>query len=741
MAVLPDFEYDIFISYRHNDNRSGWVTEFVNALQEELAATIKEPLTIYFDKNPHDGLLETHHVDKSLEGKLKCLILIPIISQTYCDTKSFAWQHEFVAFNKMAIEASPFSSKKSLDHFPSPFGEGGQRPDEVEGLGMRLGRDIKLANGNFASRILPIKIHDLDAEDKAIIENEIGGALRAIEFIYKEAGVNRPLKSTDSKNDNQNKTDYRNQVNKVANAIKEIINAIKNPSSTSSTITSNGQSITANTQTSIRKKAIITSLLALLIAVIGYFIYQQTTSNLPTGQAGEQPTQLEKSIAVLPFADLSPTHDQEYFGDGMAEAIINGLGQVSNLKVIARSSSFQFKDKNESLLAIGKILNVATALEGSVTKSGSRIRVRATLTKTEDGTQLWSETFDRNLDDYLLIQDEITSKIVGALKISFSGQLRPSQRLSTSGEAMKLYQQGRYFHDRNSEDDPEIASDYFSRAVKIDSGFALAWAYMSTAQLFDLSKGEQYNARALKIDPNLADAHINAAIISWSHGNFIQVEKDVRRALSIESENPRVLRNAGRNLSYLGFYQEGLELCKKAVELDPLQSFAHLSLTHAFALNGQFGEALDAWKREKEISNRNSVSTLAHLLVLNGQAKEALPLVDKISDEKDRLFLMTVISFALNQKTKADEYFNKFRNKYSTANPQNVSEILVIYGQKEEALKTLEKVVKPTVLNFPSVDKWFDSGLFIMASPYLIPLRDDPKFKEICKKLNYPEIK
>ncbi len=131
-SLLPDFEYDIFISYRHNDNRTGGVTEFVEHLKAELAATIKEPLSIYFDQNPHDGLLETHNVDKSLEGKLKCLIFIPIISQTYCDPKSFAWQHEFVAFNKLAKD--------------DPFG-----------------RDIKLSNGNVASRILPIKIHELDA--------------------------------------------------------------------------------------------------------------------------------------------------------------------------------------------------------------------------------------------------------------------------------------------------------------------------------------------------------------------------------------------------------------------------------------------------------------------------------------------------------------------------------------------------------------------------------------------------
>ena len=207
-SIISGFEYDIFISYRHNDNRSGWVTDFVNALQEELASTIKEPLSIYFDKNPHDGLLETHNVDKSLEGKLKCLIFIPIISQTYCDTKSFAWLHEFVAFNKLSKE----------DQF---------------------GRDIKLSNGNVASRILPVKIHELDVEDKTLLENELGGMLRPIEFIFKSPGVNRPLTSNDKREENTGKTFYRDQVNKVANAIKEIITSLKNPASQTLRTTSN----------------------------------------------------------------------------------------------------------------------------------------------------------------------------------------------------------------------------------------------------------------------------------------------------------------------------------------------------------------------------------------------------------------------------------------------------------------------------------------------------------------------
>jgi hypothetical protein len=184
----------------------------------------------------------------------------------------------------------------------------------------QFGRDIKLNNRNVASRILPIKIHDLDAEDKSIIENEIGGVLRAIEFIYKEAGVNRPLKPIDSKTDNQNKTDYRNQVNKVANAIKELIHSFKSPIPPTQQVAVTEASKTKEPKRTKSFLAIGASMI--LLALAGYILYPKLIST------NKQTELLDKSIAVLPFTDLSPTQDQEYFGDGMAEAIINGLGQV-----------------------------------------------------------------------------------------------------------------------------------------------------------------------------------------------------------------------------------------------------------------------------------------------------------------------------------------------------------------------------------------------------------------------------
>jgi len=197
-SIIEGYNYDIFISYRQKDNKKdGWVTEFVNQLKGELESTFKEEISVYFDINPHDGLLETHDVDASLRDKLKCLICIPIISLTYCDPKSFAWEHEFKVFVEQA----------SKDHF---------------------GLKVKLPNGNVASRVLPVRIHDLDIADIKLFESTIGGVLRSVDFVYKETGVNRQLRSKDDdviKNPSQ--ILYRDQINKVAHAIKDIIESLK----------------------------------------------------------------------------------------------------------------------------------------------------------------------------------------------------------------------------------------------------------------------------------------------------------------------------------------------------------------------------------------------------------------------------------------------------------------------------------------------------------------------------------
>ncbi len=197
-SIIPGYEYDIFVSYRHNDNKyDGWVTEFVEKLSQELDATLKDKLSIYFDKNPKEGLQETHHVDQSIHNKIKSLILIPIISQTYCDTKSFAWNQEFSVFNAYTENDA-------------------------------IGRMVTLPNGNVGSRIIPVKIHEIEVDDTRLLESKLNGVLRSIDFIYRDAGVNRPLRPVDDEISTMGgRILYRNQINKLANAIKEIIQGIK----------------------------------------------------------------------------------------------------------------------------------------------------------------------------------------------------------------------------------------------------------------------------------------------------------------------------------------------------------------------------------------------------------------------------------------------------------------------------------------------------------------------------------
>lgn len=197
-SILPGYESDIFISYRHNDNKyDGWVSEFVEKLKQELDATLKDKLTVYFDKNPHEGLLDTHQVHESLKGKIKALIFIPIISQTYCDVNSFAWKEEFLTFLS-------------------------------EAEGDSIGKTIRTSSGNVISRVLPIRIHEIEMDDVRLLERELGGVMRSIDFIYQDAGVNRPLRSKDDDlSGAQTRLLFRNQINKVANSIKEVISGIK----------------------------------------------------------------------------------------------------------------------------------------------------------------------------------------------------------------------------------------------------------------------------------------------------------------------------------------------------------------------------------------------------------------------------------------------------------------------------------------------------------------------------------
>lgn len=698
-SILPGFEYDIFVSYRHNDNLDGWVTDFVQNLDKELKATLKDIVSIYFDRSPHDGLLETHNVDKSLEGKLKCLIFIPIISQTYCDPKSFAWQHEFCAFNKLSKE----------DQF---------------------GRDIKLSNGNVASRILPIKIHDLDADDKATIEKEIDGVLRAIEFTFNSAGVSRPLMTADKREENTNKTLYRDQINKVARAIKELIVGVRN---------SNDLPIGESQKTIVpdpfRKRILRVAAVLVLLGILGFGFYN-------FGGLGESRTPAtDRSIAVLPFVNMSNDPEQEYFSDGISEEVLNLLAKVPELKVIGRTSSFYFKGKNEDLRIIGEKLGAAHLLEGSVRKDGNKIRITAQLIRADDGSHLWSETYDRKLESVFELQDEIAADVLKQLKLKLLGISLTSPSAVSSEEVHNLMLKGKFNFNKG---DYVKALIYYQQALALDSGNVAVWtslaqmkAIMGNAdfKLFDENfKAVRYCAeKALSLDRNFSDAHRAMGFAYY----FIDFDWDKARtefktALQLDPNNSDAYRNLSQLETSLGNYDAAAADAQKSLELNPLNYVNLSTLGRVYLAKGMYDKAEKVFTEEMEFNPVLAKTELIYIYLISHRPTLAQKLIDEMAgilNEKEKIGMTAMIHYDLGKKSEAIQMLKKsMADIQLEKGSATVARAFAFMNQKDDAFEWLDKAF---------IERYSMSQL--KWHPFFANLRGDPRFKELLNKMHLPK--
>jgi TolB-like protein len=640
-SIIEGYSYDIFISYRQNDNKyDSWVTEFVDNLNKELEANIKDKISVYFDINPEDGLLETHSVNRSLEDKLKCLIFIPIISRTYCDSKSFAWQHEFVAFNKLAKE----------DQF---------------------GRDIRLIGGNVASRILPIKIHDLDPEDKTLLENELEGMLRSIEFIYKSAGVNRPLRANeDHPQDNLNKTYYRDQINKVANSVKEIITAIKKQDQQGGEISKGVIRIKPEKQKNLKPKIIIVSIIVLALIILGYFfIPKLTKSSKPA----------EKSIAVLPFKLLSDESDKQYLADGMMEAILLNLSKIKDIRVMSSTSVEQYRATTKTTHQIGKELGVEYLLEGRFQKYGNNVRLIVQLIKARKESHAWADEYDRDWNDVFSVQSEVAQAIAGELHAAITAEEKQIiEKIPTTNlTAYDFYQRGReehkkFWHDNSNKTALKHAEDLYHKALKYDSTFAQAYTGLASIYwdkhyyeeyfsknfldsvliLCDIAlsydnqlsevyiiRGDYYRTlgisqkaideydKALKINPNSWKAYFGKGYL-YGNDNLVKMLENLHKAASLNhgSELPGLLRNIASLYYNAGFSEKGNYYHLEALKLDDDSASYFISLADAEWFNGNFKEAVEFLKKGYAIDSINTriINLLGEYYMLSGKPEESL---------------------------------------------------------------------------------------------------------------------
>jgi TolB-like protein/Tfp pilus assembly protein PilF len=722
-SIVPGYEYDIFISYRQKDNKyDGWVTEFVDNMKRELEATFKEDVSVYFDINPHDGLLETHDVNASLKEKLKCLVFIPIISQTYCDSKCFAWQQEFCVFNKLAKE----------DQF---------------------GRDIRLASGNVASRILPVKIHDLDAKDKTLLENELGGVLRSIDFIYKSAGVNRPLRANeDHPQDNLNKTYYRDQMNKVANAIKEIITALKKYNRKNGSVLPETGKPQPERSWKLKSKFVIISFIILAIFLVGYFL-------MPKFIKPSEPVM--KSFAVLPFADLSSDESESWL-TGITDVIINQLSKITEFRVLPRTATLKYKENNgkKSASEIGKELRVEFILDGSVQKQGNQIRINIQLIKVRGETLIWSEMYDKKWGEIFIIQTDIANSITRRLQTKLSSdETSQIENIGTdNNEAYRLYLIG------NSQmlnppypstgNNYRKAVEHFQKAIELDSSYAqaytgLASAYLELAGWMVSEPSEEYiplakdcALRALKIDGSLGDAYFILGklyyVFRW---DWASAEQAFIKGMEF---NPNFIYGRieyANFLSAMGRFEESISVSRKTMNLDPVDPIVYNELAFALALNGQYKEALDLVYKSFEIDPEFCKWLLDYTYYLKGDFSRAISQWEKlkVSSHNDLTkisindLLTTGKALAkVGRKSEASiilKELNKREESGDHIKPLEMGYLYQAFGEEEKALDFYEKAFN---------EKQSDI-VWINVESKNDPIRQNPRFKKLLRNMEFED--
>lgn len=450
------------------------------------------------------------------------------------------------------------------------------------------------------------------------------------------------------------------------------------------------------------------------------------------------------SIAVLPFADMSPGKDQEYFADGLSEQLINDLAKVSGLKVVARSSAFQFKGRSEDLRSVGHKLGVANVLEGSVRKEGNRVRITASLTKVDDGFQLWSETYDREIDRIFEAQDDIARDVTAALQVKLlspAGSVISAHSPSTNPAAYQAYLQGQYFIARGQDkEDLEKALSYADQAIKLDGNFAPAWAQrsqvlqtMASVALIETMDGfrraRESAAKAIALDPNLATGYLALGLIQINHDwDWHGANASLKKAGTLEPGNADVLCNRAYLARYLGHEDEAIDLYKQAIALDPMRANFHLALGYELFFVGRYEEALAELQRAEELNPQLSSLHLTRgkILMSQGHPQEALAEMEKETGEWEKFSGETMAHHLLRQREESDASLKNLIATHQYDCAYQIAEAYAYRGENNEAFHWLDRAVRQRDAGAPELKR----------SPLMINLRQDPRYADLLKEMH-----
>ena len=479
------------------------------------------------------------------------------------------------------------------------------------------------------------------------------------------------------------------------------------------------------------------ALALVIVATIAGVIWRARTRNSPAAH--------DTSIAVLPFVDLSPGKDQEYFSEGLAEELINDLAKVPGLKVIARSSAFQFKGKNEDVRVVGQKLNVANVLEGSIRRDGNRIRVTTELTKTADGFQLWSEKYDPEMKDIISVQDEIARAVTSVLQMKLlgAGATATATRSTANPEAYQAYLQARYFFGLGSaQSDYEKALTYVNKAIQLDPNYAAAWALRSIVMQYGADGGfvdgteghrRAHNdaQRAIALDPNLADGFLSLGQYQIDYEwNWVAGEQSLKQAAQLEPGSADVVGLRAFLYRTMGNLNEAIDLQKQEVALDPLSVSSYRNLAFNLYAAGRYEEALSEVRKALELNPQTGKahSIGGEILLAQGRIQEALAEIEQEPVEWARLTDEAIAYFALGRKQDSNA---ALANLISRHQAQGAFQIALVYsyrGELDKAFEWLDRAYQQR-----------DAAMIVLkVHPLLQKLRKDPRYKELLGKLNLP---
>jgi adenylate cyclase len=446
----------------------------------------------------------------------------------------------------------------------------------------------------------------------------------------------------------------------------------------------------------------------------------------------------EKSIAVLPFVDMSEKKDQEYFSDGLAEELIDLLAKVPDLRVPARTSSFYFKGQHATIAEIAKALGVAQVLEGSVRKAGNTIRVTAQLVRADNGYHLWSETYDRDLKDVFKVQDEIAGAVVSALKLKLApGQQAPNAHRTANTEAYNQFLLGRQFFDRATLDAFHRSIENYRKAIELDPGYAAAYAGLAMSEAYaadrsgdpaGLQRAVAAAEKAVELSPDQADGYAARGFIrSTINLDRSGAQTDFEKALALDPSDSTVQRRYGGVLASIGRLPEAIAAAKKASELDPLSNSAWSTLGHLLICNRQFAAAREATRRALEIQPDAvfALNDLGRIDLLEGNAAEALAVFRKDSLAGLRLAGIAMAEHTLGHANESQQVLNELIAKDAQDAAYQIAETYAWRGEKDQAFQWLERAYKQR-----------DGGLAdVLHDMVMVSLYDDPRFPAMVKKL------